>query len=231
MKYILLILFFTSTAKAVDLNYLYNGNPVPLRIDTVTPSKSKGLPNSPLNTSGVMINPATFEAQASGDTSLASIDVKQSTIIAYAASMDTKTNLNYGVATGAIRTASQLGNASGIADFGSGASSSQTLRVVLATDAAAIKVAPAASGQQVTGTVTTASAVSISPPANTTGFILESSSSSPGNMRYKVGGTATISSGMRLEPGRSEYLPINAALSVIAETASAEYQVQWILSQ
>lgn len=42
--------------------------------------------------------------------------------------------LNYGVATAALRVASQLGNASGIADFGSGVIGAQTLRVGLASD-------------------------------------------------------------------------------------------------
>lgn len=41
---------------------------------------------------------------------------------------------DYGVASGAVRTAAQVGNASGVADFGSGAATSQTLRVVPTTD-------------------------------------------------------------------------------------------------
>jgi hypothetical protein len=40
---------------------------------------------------------------------------------------------DYGVSTGAVRTAAQLGNASGAADFGSGAAGAQTLRTVLST--------------------------------------------------------------------------------------------------
>lgn len=55
-------------------------------------------------------------------------------------SLDGKVANNYGVATGAVRTASQVGNASGIADFGSGALSAQTLRTVIATDQPAISV-------------------------------------------------------------------------------------------
>ena len=53
------------------------------------------------------------------------------------ASIDTKTvqgALNYGVATGAIRTAAQIGNAAGVADFNAGAAGAQTLRVVQASD-------------------------------------------------------------------------------------------------
>ena len=70
--------------------------------------------------------------------STASIDTKMSTsntntgaTATSVASLDTKTNANYGVATGAIRTAAQIGNASAVADFNTGAAGAQTLRVVL----------------------------------------------------------------------------------------------------
>lgn len=42
--------------------------------------------------------------------------------------LNAKVANNYGVATGAIRTASQVGNASGIANFGAGTTGAQTLR-------------------------------------------------------------------------------------------------------
>ena len=50
------------------------------------------------------------------------------------AQLDGKVANNYGVATGAVRTAAQIGNAGGTADFDEGAASSQTLRVVLADE-------------------------------------------------------------------------------------------------
>ncbi len=48
--------------------------------------------------------------------------------------------LDYGVSSLALRTAAQIGNASGAAAFGAGATSTQTLRVVLPTDQSAIPV-------------------------------------------------------------------------------------------
>jgi len=53
------------------------------------------------------------------------------------AQLDGKVANNYGVATGAVRTAAQIGNAGGVADFDEGAASSQTLRVVLANESKA----------------------------------------------------------------------------------------------
>ena len=46
-------------------------------------------------------------------------------------SLNSKVSQNFGAETSAVRTAAQIGNASGSADFGSGTASAQTLRVVL----------------------------------------------------------------------------------------------------
>jgi hypothetical protein len=59
---------------------------------------------------------------------------KQDDQTALLTSLDGKTNNNFGVSTGAIRTAAQVGNATGSADFGAGNTSAQTLRTVLASD-------------------------------------------------------------------------------------------------
>jgi len=61
---------------------------------------------------------ATSALQTTGNTSVASLDTKA-----------VQQTLNYGAATGAVRVASQPGNASGIADFAAGATGAQTLRV------------------------------------------------------------------------------------------------------
>lgn len=50
---------------------------------------------------------------------------------------------NFGDTSTSLRTASQIGNATGAADFGAGNSSAQTLRTVIATDQAAIPVTAA----------------------------------------------------------------------------------------
>ena len=68
----------------------------------------------PVSVSGV----ATAANQTTEITSLGSIDTKA-----------VQNTLNYGAATGAVRVASQPGNASGIADFNLGTTGAQTLRV------------------------------------------------------------------------------------------------------
>lgn len=86
---------------------------------------------------------ATAALQTTGNTSLASIDTK---LVQLA--------LNYGVATGALRVAAQVGNATGVADFNAGTTGAQTLRVVLPTDQTAIPVTQSTSPWVISGTVT-----------------------------------------------------------------------------
>ncbi len=63
---------------------------------------------------------------------LGDVDVNLEAIEASVASLDTKAvqeALNYGAATGAVRVAAQIGNASAVADFNAGTAGAQTLRV------------------------------------------------------------------------------------------------------
>lgn len=81
-----------------------------------------------------------------GNASLASIDGDVDVALSTRASESTLSTLNgkvannYGAASGAVRVASQVGNASGVADFGAGAVSAQTQRVIVATDQSALPV-------------------------------------------------------------------------------------------
>lgn len=94
--------------------------------DTGTPANSIPLPIKALDSSGIEVDFATETTQASIDATIALI---------YALF-----NLNFGASTGAIRSASQIGNATGAADFNSGNVGAQTLRVVLATDQPTVPV-------------------------------------------------------------------------------------------
>lgn len=90
------------------------------------------------NISGTISLPtgaSTLAAQNTGNASLSSIDGKL--------------NNNYGVSSGALRTASQIGNTTGAAAFNAGTTTAQTLRVVLPTDQTVIPVSQ--SGTWTTG--------------------------------------------------------------------------------
>lgn len=81
---------------------------------------------------------ATLAEQQAQTALLTTIDADTGSIAASATSIDGKINSNYGAASGAIRTAAQIGNASAVADFNAGNVSAQTLRTVIATDQSAI---------------------------------------------------------------------------------------------
>ena len=94
---------------------------------------------------------------------LTAIDIDTSAIAVSVASMDGKMNLDYGISSGAIRTASQIGNTTGQADFNAGAPGAQTLRVVIANPDI---VTP----QVVTSTLNPAGAGSVAAGASSVGF-------------------------------------------------------------
>lgn len=100
---------------------------------TQTDSIESLLTTGNTNTSNIAVSTASIDAD---------IDVPLSTRASEAtlSSLNTKVNNNFGVATGAVRTAAQLGNASGSADFGAGTTSAQTIRVVLPTNQSSIPV-------------------------------------------------------------------------------------------
>lgn len=144
--------------------------------------------------------------------------------------LNTKINSDYGVATGAVRTAAQIGNASGVADFNSGNVSAQTLRVVIVSDQPAF---PTSSPINTTGSHTTSTvgavAATLTAPANAVGFLLQASDQNGTNIRWAIGTTASATVGSQLQPGRGTgYVPCGANVSIISESGTNEYEMQWV---
>lgn len=119
--------------------------------------------------------------------------------------------------------------------FNSGNSSATTQRVVIATDQVAIatKDAVNTNGSQTDASLTGTTASTANVPANAVGVIIEAPDTNTNNIRYRIGGTASTTAGMQLQPGRdSGYIPVAANISICAEASGTNaYQVQWILSQ
>ena len=94
-------------------------------LDSVTPSNDRGLPTVLLAGDG--LGPVDVNAGAAGTKTLRVVLSTDSTI-------SIEEDKNYGVVgANTIRTAAQIGNATGAAAFGSGADSAQTLRVTTST--------------------------------------------------------------------------------------------------
>lgn len=106
--------------------------------------------------------------------------------------------------------------------------------VVIASNQSAIPVTqganPTGSYAEITNLTTSAQTFTV--PANAVGFLLEASSANSNNLLWKVGATASTTSGMILEPGRdSGYMPLAANISIIAAGGTNQIAtVQWVLS-
>lgn len=142
-------------------------------------------------------------------------------------SIDSKIANGFGVATAGVRTASQVGNATGAADFGAGNKGSQTLRVVIATDQSAL---PITAGGNTVGTFATGSisgVTTLTAPASATGFIIQAEDTNTANLRFSSGTAASASSGIQLQPGRSEQFDLGANVSICPESGTQKYSIQW----
>jgi hypothetical protein len=108
-----------------------------------------------------------------------------------------------------------------------------SLPVTIASDQSELATAPHinANGSYAEITNLTTTAQSFTPPANAVGFVIEALSDNTANVRYKIGAAASTTSGMRLEPGRSEtYSNLASTVSVIAESGTNQVvDIQWIV--
>ena len=131
-------------------------------VDSAVPTNNKGMPV--VNLAGEGLGPLDVNTGAAGATTLRVVLSTDSTI-------SIEEDKNYGVVgANTIRTAAQIGNATGAAEFGTGADSAQTLRVTLSTRAEAAGTPVSVRLSDGTGfyngaTETTASAISGKLPA------------------------------------------------------------------
>lgn len=179
----------------------------------------------------VTLNAVDFATEAKQDAQiLLETDIRTNTsdtavntadILTEVDAINTKLNSDFGASTGAIRTAAQIGNATGAADFGSGAAGTQTLRAVLASDSPS-PVQPINTGSfaQITNLIN--SAQTLTAPAGAIGFKIQAPSTNTQNIAFSIGATATITAGILLEPGRSEDFDTGSNISVIATSATQQ---------
>lgn len=152
------------------------------------------------------------------------------------AALNTKVANNYGAASGAVRVAAQLGNASAIADFGTGTSSAQTLRVVLPTNQTTIPVTTTPAFTALTAaapaaaTVGVAAATAVTLAAGTKAAAFTNTSANKISLAFG-GGTAVLNSGITLNPNGGSFLMtsdmlVTGAVSAIASAASSNLAIQ-----
>lgn len=99
--------------------------------------------------------------------------------------------------------------------------SADSTPVVLASDSPAIPTSPqalTASFQQIINLTTAAQTIPAPPGAKW--MKISADANNIDNIRFKLGGVATITSGIRLEPSRTEDLAVAGNVSVIAESGT-----------
>lgn len=118
--------------------------------------------------------------------------------------------------------------------YNSGTAGADTQRVVIATDQApvATKSPVNTGGSVVNGTLTATTASAETVPADAVGFILQAPSDNTDNIRYRIGGTASTTAGMLMEPGRDTgFIPIAANLSICATASGTnKYELLWVIA-
>ncbi len=97
------------------------------------------------------------------------------------------------------------------------------------TSPLAVKAPVNTTGSGSSAGATVSTVTTLTAPANAVGFILMNLDTSTTNMRWAVGRTASTTLGQQLQPGRdSGFVPIGANISIIAESGTVTYDVQWV---
>jgi hypothetical protein len=142
--------------------------------------------------------------------------------------LNAKVVSDYGASSGAVRTAAQVGNASGVADFGAGASGAQTLRVVSANESnpkAGRSYVTSVRKDYTAGSVTTGAWVELIASTSAIANLIEIFDSSGQTLELGVGAAAAEARVCLIFPGGNGQIPLQIAsgsrVSVRAVSATA----------
>lgn len=182
---------------------------------------------------------ATSALQTSGNVSLSSIDSKLTSPLSVTQSGIWTTGrtwslLNSTDSVNAVQSgAYNITNISGTVSLPTGAATSanqttaNTSLSTIATNTGKTPINLTGSGSSAGSTVSTVA--TLTAPSNAIGFVLMNLDVSTANIRWAVGRTASTTLGQQLQPGRDTgFVPIGANVSIIAESGTQTYDVQWI---
>jgi hypothetical protein len=102
-----------------------------------------------------------------------------------------------------------------------------SLSVTLASDQGALETKQKALTNTFDEYLTLTTVQTFTAPANAIGGKIQALSDNGANIRYKQGGTATTTSGIRLEPGRSEDFTGGSNITVVSESGTNAVSIQW----
>lgn len=111
------------------------------------------------------------------------------------------------------------------------ATSANSIPVVLASNQSSVATKSPVNINGSGANATVSTVATLTAPANSVGFILMCLDSSTANIRWRIGSAAGATAGQQLQPGRDTgFIPCAANISIIAESGTQDYDVQWILS-
>lgn len=217
MKYIFYLMFFVfSTANAGTLDFILDGVPQGVNVDTSTPSNSNPYPMRVHDVSGVAVSVAT-----------------EPTVVSMNAKIPHDLTVQSNRLLVDISGSAKILDSSGASIILGQKQMQESVPVVLATNQSRLDVAlplNTSGAQSEVSLVGTIASVSVA-PASAAGFVVQALDANTDNIRYMVGGTASAAQGMQLQPGRdSGFIPANSNVSVCAEASGTNaYQIQWIM--
>lgn len=191
---------------------------------------------------------STSALQTTGNTSLSSIDTKLTSPLTVTGPL-TDTQLRASAVSVSVSnfpatqpvSASSLPLPTGAATAANQATANTSLSSIdsklsspiTVSGAISISGATGISGATANTSLTATTASTATAPTNAIGFIVEAPDSNTDNIRYRVGGAASTTLGMSLQPGRdSGFVPVKADVSVCATVSGTNaFEIQWIISQ
>lgn len=194
-------------------------NPIPSGTNTI------GSINNISGTISLPTGASTSALQTTANNSLSSIDGKLTSVTV--GTITGPVALPTGAATSALQTqiSGQLPTTLGAK------TTANSMAVNIASDQVVnVSSAAPSSGSGSGAAATVSTVITLTAPANATGFVLMNLDTSTANVRYAIGRTASATLGQQLQPGRdSGFIPCSANVSLIAESGTQNYDIQWII--
>lgn len=133
------------------------------------------------------------------------------------------------VSIGSNGTVTLLAGAAKIGQFAIDQTTPGTTNLVsLGTSSVQTKAPLNSTGSGSAAAATVSTVITLTAPASAVGAFLMNIDTSTANVRWAVNRTATATLGQQLQPGRDVWIPTTTNISLVAESGTQTYDVQWI---
>lgn len=201
----------TVSANPGPTQFVYDGTDTEVEESTSTPANSRPLPVKALDGNGANAIGNVNETAPASDTASSGLNGRLQRIAQRITSLIALLPTSLGQKT-----------------------SANSFAVTVASDQSALptKSPVNSGGADVNGTLTGTTASTENAPANAVGFMLMAKIDNSNDIRFRIGGVASTTQGMALQPGRDTgFIPCSANISICATVGGTNaYELIWILS-